>query len=991
VSAFSTTSNSVPTLPHALIPSNWKLNFSLSCENTAFVTQHTQHIPSVSLPSPGLLRLYPTFFTYLAGSRGTNDPRTSIRRSKRVTRLDNSEEELPVQIGVHMAEAEGRAATMPGEDIDGASGEINRADTFQHLQAAFPSTQRPRPPLMEYLAGSEEQRVPLKPSKVSRRESKGVLRGIFTRNKVDKNVALPVLEEPSATPNAEEPTAENALPHGNPLKRVSTLPAPTPATPSTPKAASKSYRMNLRSKSVKHIRSTPKLSPKSSTKSSPKPPTRTSAAWDPPPLFQAYPQAIKHATLSASALSADSILRISNHKRANSVRDDFAQTDTSVDGPEKSAAAKKAEKVKNKHRRQISGSISKADWTQKIFVLVTSGYLLQYAGEGSFDRLPEKMMQLGKDSVAFASDVIPGKHWVLQISQSMNADGTPTADSRSLLSRLAFRGADYRRTATSLLLVLNSAEDMDSWIAVVRREIEALGGKKHVSETGKPKPDDKVMQLKAQPSHRYLIQRDPDRFYHPVSPSSPSFGRFPSDVQLQDKLEDAASALSRPLSTIRPSTSHQSIADSLTSHDDRRLESLRDSGNRLSYMSSGQRTLITSQCSSTTSSPTRERYPSFDDFPPKISIEDARPRPNAAVINERRRSMQTMHVAVLETPPHPKTCRHSTYTIPTRPPRGLSPSTPNFSTPKRLSRVLVPETPPIPTIVTTNATPSNLRNSILKGNRKGSPAALDLVRPLSPVEDSPSPSKRAPSVLTPIESSLKIVQQVKASVVSIPPRSPSAITSPISPVGLPRRMSSLIPRGSAETAHLDFQFPQRFSSMQALREAVDLVSGAPLGPAPLTPADLTTPLPVSPYYPDHEPEIEKGTLSPLPILANSKQKLRRPTSIQIRRPSASPSFTGTKSPKTSHVSSTRRPMPISPTQTSSAISVSSSASIAVLSPSFQRLKVQAHPKALGNRRSMPTLVNGPPLAPPPDCALPPLPPGSAGLQRPKSVRKSLRL
>ena len=85
--------------------------------------------------------------------------------------------------------------------------------------------------------------------------------------------------------------------------------------------------------------------------------------------------------------------------------------------------------------------------------IVLSRYLLQYSGDGSFDRLPEKMMQLGKDSVAFASDVLPGKHWVLQISQAMDADGAPTADSRSLFSRLSFRGADYRRTTTSILLV----------------------------------------------------------------------------------------------------------------------------------------------------------------------------------------------------------------------------------------------------------------------------------------------------------------------------------------------------------------------------------------------------------------------------------------------------------------------------------------------------------------------------------------------------------
>ncbi len=86
---------------------------------------------------------------------------------------------------------------------------------------------------------------------------------------------------------------------------------------------------------------------------------------------------------------------MSNHRRNNSLRDEFAQTQ---DGVEMSAAAKKSEKAKSKHRRQISGSLSRADWTQKIFILVTSGYLLQYSGDGSFDRLPEKMMQLGKDS-----------------------------------------------------------------------------------------------------------------------------------------------------------------------------------------------------------------------------------------------------------------------------------------------------------------------------------------------------------------------------------------------------------------------------------------------------------------------------------------------------------------------------------------------------------------------------------------------------------------
>ena len=855
---------------------------------------------------------------------------------------------------------------MSGEVDDGQSGEMSRADALQQLHISFTSTRRARPPHMEFPGESVESRVPLKVGRLSQRESKGGLRGMFTRNKVDKNVVLSVLEEPPATAISENrpAIAEKTLPRSDYLKRVNTLPARTP-TPSTPKATSKPSRMNLRSKSLKHTKPTPRPSPKSSTKSSPKPPTRTSAAWDPPPLFQAYPQAIKHATLLASTLSADSILRISNHKRTNSLRDEFAQSRPAVSGPEQSAAAKKAEKVKSKHRRQISGSISKADWTEKIFVLVTSGYLLQYAGEGSFDRLPEKMMQLGKDSVAFASDVIPGKHWVLQISQSMNADGTPTVDSRSLLSRLAFRGADYRRTATSLLLVLNGAEDMDSWIAVVRREIEALGGKKHVSETGKPKLDDRVMQLKAQPSHRYLVQRDPDQFSNPASPSSPSFGPPPwtEDVQLQDKVEDAASAPSSPLSKIRPSTGHQSIANSVMSHDGCQLENLRDSANRLSFMSSGQRTLITSQSSSTTSSPVRESYPSFDDFPPKISVEDSRPRPNAAAVNERRRSMQTMHIAVLDTPPPPKNHRHSTFTMPIRPPSSHSVA-PNFSTPKRLSRVLIPETPPIPTIITM-PTAANPRDSSLKGMRRGPPAALNVTRPLSPVEDSPSPNKPAP-ISAPLSPSFSTIQQPKSSMISIPPGSPSP-TTPISPVDLHRRKSSLMP---VETAHLDFQFPKRISSMQNLHDT----PSAPLRPAPLPPG-LTTPLPVSPYSFKHnhdqqeECERERETLSPLPILANSKQKLRRPNSMQIR-PSATSPLANTRPPRTSLVSPNQR------LSTGS----SSPASIAVISPSFQRLQAQAQLKAVGNRKSMPALVNGPPLAPPPDCALPPLPPEIAGFR-----------
>ncbi|KAL2061623.1 hypothetical protein VTL71DRAFT_7000 [Oculimacula yallundae] len=817
----------------------------------------------------------------------------------------------------------------------------------QNLNLQF--NRRERPPMINLSTSDTPSRVPLRQPKVQKKDSKGGLRAMFTRNKNEKaTVISPLVEEVTPMSAFSERSmrsvAEASLPRSLSVKMAKqksekTTPVPEVPLPETPAKSIRSSRMNLRSKSVKSVKTPSKPTPKSpGAKSSTRPPTRSSAAWDPPPLFQAYPQAIKHAQLSASTLSVDAILRMSNHKRNNSIRDEIAQTEAT---DLTTAGAKKAEKAKSKHKRQISGSLSKADWVQKTFVLVTSGYLLQYAGEGSFDRLPEKMMQLGKDSVAFASDVIPGKHWVLQISQAMDSDGTPASDPRSLLSRLAFRGADYRRSATSLLLVLDSAEDMDSWLAVVRREIEALGGKKHASETGKAKPDEKVMQLRAQPSHRYLIHRNTDSPSNPVSPQMPSFGPPPwikeQDNELQKKLEMATSEMSRPKSSsVRPSTGHHSIAGSVSSNDGRQLESLRNSTNRFSYVSSGQRTLITSQGSSPSTSPTRESA-SFDDNLPKASIEDIHRRPNAAAVSERRRSMQTMPIPVFEAPVTAKLHRHSTYGGPPISSRSCSPGfTPNFSVPnssmKRYSMVKTPTSvvPPIP-----NA--SN-RESIMKGTRKAPPSALHVPRSLSPVKASP---KKAPaamvfapssptSLIQPPTQAQTYLLQAKPSVITIPPRSPSSTTP--NPMGVPhpRRMSSLTPLTPHESANLDFHLPRRYSSMQTLKEVSEkyalLGLDAPLRPAPLPPAALETPLPISPsvegfefggsdfasasenqsqqqppqprslaqnqytrprsrtsYQPRSSQPMPMPTLTSmsLPVLANTKSKVKRPISMQI--------------------------------------------------------------------------------------------------------------
>lgn len=803
--------------------------------------------------------------------------------------------------------------------------------------------------------------------------------------------------------------------------------APPVQTHSTP--VDKPVRMAMRSKSTK-----PANAPtRPSLKATAKPPRRSDAAWDPPPLFQAYPQAIKHAQLSASTLSADSILRISNQ---NASLAQEAGPISAGNEEQQVAAARKNEKAKSKHRRHVSGSISKADWTQKIYVLVTSGYLLQYSGEGSFDRLPEKMMQLGKDSVAFASDVIPGKHWVLQISQAMDSDGTPAPDARSLMSRLTFRGADYRRAATSLLLILNSAEDLESWITTVRREIEALGGKKHVSETGKPKSDDRTVLLKALPSPRFMVARDPERFSNPPTPLSASFSppwdRAAEESRTQTMSTDTTS---RPMSF--PARDSMSIKTSETSHDAQQLESLRDSTYRNSYLSSGQRTIVTSRASSPESSPTRDNFepmegPSSTSYFP----EEVRPRPNAAAINERRRSMQTFQHHGSETLTTSKSSRprpHSTFVGPRASQIG-SPITTNFSIPhtlnKRHSMSRSPENVPLSPAANIH-TPGRKQDTVLKGNRKSPPAPLTS-RPLSPVEDQPSPVQQQPPY-TPTETSLKpprYSRPVMPDPSFLPQNDSARRVSSLPDNALFQRGSSISALNALEAENMNSKAPRRYSSVKGLHSpgyAEDFPMKLTLQ-SPVKPHVI--PLPASPI-PTMSPELRmpfskysEGS----PHTISSSSKVRRPASIQVLSPArshASLKTTGsfdqtpqrellrsvystatpksvTKSPTSQGAPrsrfSTYDPMTSPTARTSVAYFTNKSPRLAspastsgLVTPSFQRLR-DIDERSLGNRRSMPHLVNGPPPAPPPSCALPPLPPGtphSAGLRSPLSLKMSI--
>ncbi len=880
------------------------------------------------------------------------------------------------------------------------------ADSLSTIKSTFNFSRRTRPPPPPTAVLEHAERTPLGPgaAKLSRRESRGGLRSIFTRNKTNpeiKRAISPTKETVAQNVQLEE--SQSFLGKADAGTDSPTGHEYANSTASTPERKA-ALRMSIMPKSSKS-RPVSRGNPKQSAKPAPKPPRPTLAAWDPPPLFQAYPQAIKHAQLSSSTLSADSILRISNHRRNSSMREDITQSGLGVNEVQ-TAAAKKMEKTRSKHQRQLSGSLSKADWTQKIYMLVTSGYLLQYAGEGSFDRLPEKMMQLGKDSVAFASDVIPGKHWVLQISQAMDSDGVPAPDSRSLLSRLTFRGADYRRTATSFLLILDSAEDLESWISTVRREIEALGGKKYVSETGKPKVDEEVVRLKAQPSRRFLVQRDPDRFSNPPTPRTSSYEpqwTNSGDIDYQEPMVQNL----RTQYVVGPSANRLSIATSSASHDSQPYESLKENSFRLSYMSSGQRTLVTSQGSTPACSPTQETFSTIAGSRIGDYIEEVRPRPNASAISDRRRSMQVMQKPTIQshalesqaTSKKLQTRPHSTYGGLGRPTNAPSPSTPNFSVPhsvsKRYALARTPDSVPVP-LSTHVKTPTKEQDPSMKGNRKSPPAPLKAPQ-LSPVKDYPSPVKQLP-VHSPARSSFQKASTSRPSTEieghsrTSPPRSTSipAVGSPI-----PARRSSCIQPKSPPIVQSSVQSTRRQSSLQAFPALVAEVSKMPVGTSSIQPASThMVPLPPSPLI--SPLNLEAATdddasgfviSTDRPRTPSSVSKPRHSTSMQVLTKASTNVMSRTVPPPNGTVTAVTLPA-VKPTTPSHALlspippqPLSAPHLLSSLSsPSVQRLKATEAKKNLLNRRSMPHLVKGPPPAPPPNYALPPIPPG--GMQSP---------
>ncbi|KAI0553447.1 hypothetical protein F4679DRAFT_531348 [Xylaria curta] len=780
------------------------------------------------------------------------------------------------------------------------------SSTLDALYERPNSLRRARPPDIKVV--QEENAVPLRAEKTMKRDSKIGLRGIFARNKAGKT-----------DKDAEEPSSRSGLrPAGIRASLADFGNWPYRLHSSRSEASLVSSTTSVDSRPIAPDLSSPYRSPHGSFSTSkpqlvePLSGRAVTTTWEPPALFQVYPQAVKHATLPACNVSVESLARNSEsrgNKLIQGIRIPEHVNDFNIKA--------RGEILKKKQR--VASLRNSLEWTSKIFVLITSGYLLQYAAEGTYNRVPEKILQLTATSAAYASDLIPGRHWVLQVASATDADGNSLADTKSRRSKLSIR--DNRRVS-NMLLIFGNPESMDTWLAVLRREIALRGGKRKVSETGQVEADEPASRTGARSTERHSVVEDHSQSSSVTRDFSYAQENAPSDLTEND---DFAISLPHRLSTY--TIDNASPTASIISSDGQRLNNLRDSSSshRFSYVSSGQRTMITSAGSSPACSPTRASFSSQrEELQPLPSVPEVRLRPNAAAIVNRRQSMQAL-ISSFDAPIEQSSRPYagSTSVLSHENEQVNAPSVPNFSVPQTVGKRF-----------SFNASAPNGSNQLPqmldhersnKSTRKTPPTALMMSRPLSIVIDQPSPK----SPCSPNSISMSVDSYQSTSLVS---------------EDSPEQINQTHPRWSAQlggiSQTIDNEYGQSMSSSE-----VNFATGAEYARAfenmPRAASSLGS------YG-------SRRRLSGMS--ANNDSSHRR--LLSESRP-----------PHTSFHSSTGmdewKPVPAHKTDPCSPKRST---------PSLRsRLSTDSQEKLILPRRSMPQLSDGPPLAPPPSYALPPIP------------------
>ena len=487
------------------------------------------------------------------------------------------------------------------------------------------------------------------------------------------------------------------------------------------------------------------------------------------PFFKALAEARCHSILPTSKLPADSIVTMSHWKESDS----FA-----LGRQNPLLGSKKSEKARLKLKKQQMDVITKAGWSKKLYLLTAGSltapsYMLQYTAEGKASRAPEKTYQLTKHSKVFVTDAIPGRHWVLQISKLIKIEDA-TAETRKAMSRLSFKPAEPSNGTANLLLVLESAEEMAEWLASVRQEIEILGGKARKGEMGEVLP-----------------ALEPEAEKENIAPLVTEFSKREARNSESDRV--SWGALDKRMS-YRPSV--DAASSTLSSAEDKKLDSLRNSGHSRISSDNNPQTPASSTHSSAGSvsySPVKRTF-FFDDTPEESGSDrgvdepflgqttritadnvNTSTRPNARAIAERRRSFQPQPTSPLVT----EISRPGTSGADTTP----SPEAQPPAWPRTRSQ-----------------------------RRKGPPTALLNTAPLSVVQDQPSPAMFAHSPTTELSpmtqpTSAQLTEEETDQFPAISPAEFEAVANVPIPPRSTRRQSYQTPFATEELPQFEFTEP----------------------------------------------------------------------------------------------------------------------------------------------------------------------------------------
>ncbi|XP_014556431.1 hypothetical protein COCVIDRAFT_26833 [Bipolaris victoriae FI3] len=711
--------------------------------------------------------------------------------------------------------------------------------------------------------------------------------------------------------------------------------------------------------------------------------------WEPPPLFQAFPQSIKHATVQACVFAPEVLMRTQSQRRqAESLLERIDHERELSTITENSTEAKKLEKS---HKRLISHSVlhpPTPELVNKIYVLVTSGYILQYAGDGPFDRVPEKVLKLGKESAAFACDLIPGKHWVLQISSHASDDGAlEVGPKSSILARLRTQHLNTRRSVTSFLLVLESAEEMDEWMTSVRREIDNLGGTRTRDDSARAScstDGGSVSKESAEiANHRFRVSRDAYNMSK-VVPIEPRLSASPKIItsdwetnpeQTKRSIDSSSGQSHRQSSRLSVETS--SATSTPVSQHQMQLEQLRGRS-RYSFMSSstsfsGAGTQNTSRESSPApQSPLMEECGATGDNEPlrsAMSLRSFQMNPNSSM-SSRRRSMQPLPTTdenLLQTAETlSKNLRHSLYSP-------ASPTFPGIENPLAAGPIISvnqapsPDQPQETEIGLAYSSPPELKNDI----------------PDQPEEDDSPPTRED----SPVRFNAHVYSSPpRRDVISPPPKEPAPLPPP------PARRQSIM--GNTTTTGMSNPAPY-LASTSKVTGTRRRTSGSP--------KPFLRPIPVRPQAQHIDSARRRASQTPSPTPSISPLIANRSVTAPIRPASAasnmttSPSLHGLNSAQSNPL---RRPASVQIRSDRAPFLSSRPLRLISSTPSFvpgQRMSIQAVPtttnvqaypniealrqRTLAQQTSQKTIVvkhslssiGLPPPAPPPNMPLPPPP------------------